>query len=308
MDYSTSASTFTEALDKAQTTGNTCLQFQACEGLGVCQYHMEQYSEAVDSFNTALELLDKIKEDTGIARERVMEKLSDTTEIMQMSVKASDCLSSASPECSQLPNSYNQANNVSNRPLSHSPERNQLSSKGPGKGKQRKKRETHPTSFQNQDSCDLEIQAYEETLISSDESPSHEPDSADRKRTSYLTATQSYQAHTTDAQQHTQLTPISSHSSLSQGQGINYPVTEGSLAIGPNARNTYTIESSRVKSEGKRRRGRGVKVVTEIVEKEKVEQEREANMNEREDQDGTPPVTRDHGFSSAQHSKVCIIL
>ena len=276
----------------------------------MCQYHLEQYTEAVDSFNTALELLDKIKEDTGIARERVMEKLSDTTEMLQISVKASDRLSSASPECSQLPNSHNHANNVSNRPLCHSAERNQLSSKGPGKGKQRKKKETRPISFQNQDSCDLEIQAYEETLISSDESSSHELNtSADRnkcERTSDLTATRSYQAHTTDAQQHPQLTPISSHSSLLQGQDINYPVTEGSLAIGPNARNTYTIESSRVKSEGKRRRGRGIKVVTEIVEREKVEREREANMNEREDQDGAPH--RDHGFSSAQHSKVCIIL
>ena len=284
----------------------------------MCQYHMKQYTEAVGSFNSALELLDKIKEDTGIARERVMEKLSDTTEILQKSTKASDQLSPASPECSQLPKSHSQANSISKSPLDHSVEKtSQISSKGPGKGKQRRTTETHRTSFQNQDSCDLEIQAYEETLISSDDSSDHELNASDdrneHERTSHLEASgPGYQAHTAGAQQHTP-TSISSHSSLLQGQGVNHPqspVTEGSLAIGPNARDTYTIESSRVKSEGKRRRSRGVKVLTEIVEREKVEQAREASVHERDDPDSALPLadSRDRGLSSVQHSKVCIIL
>ena len=44
---------------------------------------MRQYSEAIGSFNTALEALDRLEEeDTGIPRERMKEKLSDAAEAL----------------------------------------------------------------------------------------------------------------------------------------------------------------------------------------------------------------------------------
>ena len=44
---------------------------------------MRQYSEAISSFNTALEALDRLEEgDTGIPRERIKEKLSDAAEAL----------------------------------------------------------------------------------------------------------------------------------------------------------------------------------------------------------------------------------
>lgn len=44
---------------------------------------MGKYDEAMTCFRQALSILDQIREDTGIARERVMEKLSETTEALQ---------------------------------------------------------------------------------------------------------------------------------------------------------------------------------------------------------------------------------
>ena len=87
-DLPAAAESYSRALERAQSTCNPYLQFQACEGMGAAYYQMEQYSEAIQYFNQAILSLDDIKQDTGIARERVMEKLSDATEALQLSKQA----------------------------------------------------------------------------------------------------------------------------------------------------------------------------------------------------------------------------
>ena len=83
-DYPESAKNFSNALAKAHKARNNYLQFQASEGLGAINYHMGRYGEAVSYFKQALEILNEIRQDTGIPRERVMEKLSDAEEALQM--------------------------------------------------------------------------------------------------------------------------------------------------------------------------------------------------------------------------------
>lgn len=83
-DYPEASKNFSNALAKAHKTRNNYLQFQACEGLGAINYHMGKYGEAVSYFRQALGILDEIKQETGIPRERVMEKLSDAEEALQL--------------------------------------------------------------------------------------------------------------------------------------------------------------------------------------------------------------------------------
>lgn len=74
---------FSNALAKAHLAKNTYLQFQTCEGLGSTHNLMGRFGEAASYYQQALAILDRIGEDTGIARERVMEKLSEATEALQ---------------------------------------------------------------------------------------------------------------------------------------------------------------------------------------------------------------------------------
>lgn len=77
------AKTFSNALTSAYQANNNFLQFQTCEGLGSTNHQMGRYGDAVGCFEQALTILDTIGEDTGIARERVMEKLSESTEALE---------------------------------------------------------------------------------------------------------------------------------------------------------------------------------------------------------------------------------
>lgn len=74
---------FSTALVRAEQAHNTLLQFQACEGLGSINHQLGRLTEAAACFRQALGILDQIRQDTGIARERVMEKLSETLEALQ---------------------------------------------------------------------------------------------------------------------------------------------------------------------------------------------------------------------------------
>lgn len=305
-DYTSSATSFTEALDRAHTSQNTCLQFQACEGLGGCYYHLNQYADAVSTFNTALQLLDKTEEDTSIAKERVIGKLSDATEAQRRSEGANE--SPSNIEHGQLSEPHRQGNNDIGQSQERSVKRKSRKSQplSPENGKREKKVvQTRPATLVNQDSCDMEIQAYEETLVSVSSDESSDVLSADHLNGSHeYTDYPASSTHRT-AKQHA-LTPISS---LSQGQSINYPptpVTEGCLALGPNARDIYTTQSSQQQGRGRRKRGKGVRVVTEIVQKEGTQGEREAST----EQDTTHSHIREHTSSlhSAQGSRVCTIL
>ena len=83
-EYPLAHQSFTTALSLAQSETNTPLSFQALEGLGSLSYKTKDYEEAKRYFNEALELLDSMRGgDTGLAKERVMEKLSHVTETLQ---------------------------------------------------------------------------------------------------------------------------------------------------------------------------------------------------------------------------------
>lgn len=407
-DYSASASTFSEAFTKAQTVNNLYLQFQACEGLGACHYHLKQYSEAAGSFNSALELLDQMEGDTGLVRERVMEKLSDATEAIDLShgqtsgtldthgahtgnisgplvsshssstssslqslhysdgeqaeqlqpqhsgagnyhsaatksSKQHDAESSPKPEQrgetlspigqpkseaqptistgspQHFPangsQSSSQHTGASSKRRKLSPQK--ASSKSKGKGKEKRKGEGrdrtkspkahHPTTISAQDSCDLEIQAYQETLMSSESSSGEEDrrhDTPDHLGSSMFSR-HATKSHQTQIQQQPSLTPISSLSSLTQGQSNPemMSVQEGSLAIGPNARDNYTLQSSRVTNGQKGRKGKRSVVHTEIVPKGAAHHIRGSKESSAS---GHPPPQSPR--STEQQSKICTIL
>ena len=414
-DYSASASSFSEAFTKAQAVNNLHLQFQAREGQGACHYHMKQYSEAASSFNSALELLDQMEGETGLARERVMEKLSDATEALGLSqgqtsdplhshggnsgnipspLVSSHSSTSSSPQslhyshgeeaaqlrpqrsttgncrgaakssqqCDvesspkpeqrggrlppldqpksraqptaspaslssprQFPANASQAT-ASSKHIGTSSKRKKTSPKSKSKGKGKEKRKgkgrdrtkspkAHPAALSAQDSYDLEIQAYQETLMSTEGSSGEEDQSAvcDQRHDtpdhlgSSMFSRHATKSHQTQIQQQPSLTPISSLSSLSQGQSNPeiMSVQEGSLAIGPNARDNYTLQSSRVKSGQKGRKGKRPVVHTEIVPKGAAHHSRGANKSSASGHPSPPPQSTG---SSEQQSKVCAIL
>lgn len=82
-DFNNAKEIFTSALEKATVVNDHILQLQAHEGLGSVYYQMKQFPKAKESFHNALGVLQHIKYDTGLARERVMEKISDIMEAEQ---------------------------------------------------------------------------------------------------------------------------------------------------------------------------------------------------------------------------------
>lgn len=68
--------TYSEALLTAHCSRDKLLVIQASEGLGAVYFNTGQYNNAIENYKQALEVLDTVSSDTGLARERVMEKLS----------------------------------------------------------------------------------------------------------------------------------------------------------------------------------------------------------------------------------------
>ena len=87
-DFTSSVSTFSVGLCKAEQLSEGYLLVQCLEGLGSVHYHMKQYSKSQTNFEKALEVLSTC-EDTGLAKERVMEKLSDLMELQFKARKTS---------------------------------------------------------------------------------------------------------------------------------------------------------------------------------------------------------------------------
>ena len=139
---------------------------------------------------------------------------------------------------------------------------------------------------QSQDSHERELQAYQEGLNSShgsSEAPSH---------------------HLYDSSQRSER----EQSSLLQGQGgINPPlsVTEGSLAIGANAREMYRVQQSRVEGGGKGKR-RKTSCTTEIVRRDGQHQEEPDGLTEDDDTNGL--LQSSLPSSHTVHSRTCTIL
>lgn len=268
-DYNLAILTLTEALEKAQTSQNSILQFQACESLGTCYYHTSQYSEAVGAFNSAFQLLGKMQEDTSIAQDRVMGKLSDATRALQNKVVGINDhrQTTTSPEVIYKPTV--EIMNVSALDQSMGGREKKNKGKQPRKDKDKERPSLPPISLQNQDSCDLDLQAYQDTLVSSNESDNEQVEQLHEEYTHPTsTASPNHHSHRTESEEAT-ITPVSSRSSLLQGESTDssqFPVTEGSLAIGPNARDTYTVQTSRTESNGKRNSYRSSN--SEIVKRE----------------------------------------
>jgi len=81
---------FSNALAAAHKSCNIYLQLQACEGLGSIHIWWKKHGDAVGYLEQALMLLDSVPQDSGIARERIMEKLSGAQE--QLDKSKSDVL------------------------------------------------------------------------------------------------------------------------------------------------------------------------------------------------------------------------
>ena len=87
-DFNSSVSTFSVGLSKAEQLSEEYLLVQCLEGLGSVHYHMKQYNKSQTNFEKALEVLSRC-EDTGLAKERVMEKLSDLIELQSKARRTS---------------------------------------------------------------------------------------------------------------------------------------------------------------------------------------------------------------------------
>ena len=97
-EYPSATKSYHQALTKAHSSHDKHLIFQASEGLGAIHYAMGLHSEAIGYFNEALTALGAIDTDTGLARERVMEKLSQVVEASRTGAKpAPTTLQSVTP-------------------------------------------------------------------------------------------------------------------------------------------------------------------------------------------------------------------
>ena len=372
-DYRLAAESFSSALTKAQSARNPYMQFQACEGLGAANYHLDQCSEAITYFNLALEVLDEIKQDTGIARERVMEKLSDATEALQQkksrrgtpSPKPSDC--DASPRLRNgsthsldrigkepprlLPKRHHHHSpemngttetqlNVENLPLPS--KRGLLPPIDPSRSPQLTTRINHDTTSQNEgsrrpsrkhpkpsrrtgkkqslprisegplvkdSSYEDHLQAYMNSYPksggdSSSSESSLSGGSQDGGSSDVLGASM-FSRHAMKRHSHKRrasppkLTPPSPPL---LSQGVSPPaaplvVQEGSLAIGPNARELFTTRTHVVPQGQKHRRHRNPKLQTQIVPKTVV-----ASGTGSRTPTSQSPVVEHH------RSKVCLLL
>ena len=87
-DYTKAIETFTSALEKATLIEDYILQLQALEGMGSVYYQMKKFSIAKENYHNALGVLRHIKYDTGLARERIMEEISNVVEAEQQQMIA----------------------------------------------------------------------------------------------------------------------------------------------------------------------------------------------------------------------------
>ena len=280
-DYTSASATLSDALEKAHASKNTHLQFQVLESLGGCNYHMSCFPEAERAFTSALELLDDTEADTGRTRERVTKKLSDVGEALRKDSRTVDSCPST--------NNHAPPPHSDPRTTNGSTEQTAQESRASPTEKKREKAAARPDTAQSQDSCDMDIQAYEEALSSTQGSSEALEEGRQPVCSSSL---RSGMDDTTS--------PLSSSF---QGQGDINPqlmVTEGSLAIGTNARDTYTVRHSRTDTKGRGKRHK----IAEIVR-------RDQGGGQQEDSGGlddTDGLTQPHSVGSVQHSKTCTIL
>ena len=278
-DYTSASLSLSGALERAHTTEtDTSLLAQAHESLGSCYYCTGHLQEAEAAFNSALELLNRSGEDGGSARERLMKKLSEVRQTLHDN-------SSPTPTGDQKAHTHASSRTP---PINESMEQETASMQQEmalHEGRVKKKMTTAESdTHQNQDSFDEDIQAYEEALNGSKDS-SEFTDGPGVGRTNSI------------------------ESSLSPGQDdINGQPTiaEGSLAIGENARELYTVQQGNGEA-GVGRRKRTTRA-TEIVRRDG---EGERTACDEDSIDGgashTPPTTH-NAAGSVQHSKTCSIL
>lgn len=232
---------------------------------------MSRFSDAEGAFISALELLDNTEGDTETARERVMKKLSDVREASQKSTRAPSTKSQRSP-------SHNES-------MEEAAQESRVSS---AEGKEGKREATAQSNTpQSQDSHKRELQAYEEALNSSRGS------SEALERTSH---------HFSDNSSRR----LRLEHSPPQGQrGVmshHLTVTEGSLAIGANARELYTVQQRRMEARGKGKRQKA-SCTTEIVRRGEGGGEQEPAEGEDDTNDSPQSPA-----AATVHSKTCLIL
>ena len=82
-DFNKAIETFGSALERATLIEDYILQLQALESTGSVYYQMKRFSKAKENYHNALGVLRHIKYDTGLARERIMEEISNVVEAEQ---------------------------------------------------------------------------------------------------------------------------------------------------------------------------------------------------------------------------------
>ena len=288
--------TLSRAVEKAHSVETeTGLEIEARESLGSCYYHLGRFSEAEAEFNSVLELLAKAEGDVDVsaARERVERKMSNFREILHKKETASPTNSpTANLTGSQNPHINSRETSVDESAGLDEAQQDSRCVSGTLKKEQRREsRSSTPQS--QQDSCDAQLQAYEKILNSSEDG-SHSENEAE-EGSSHL-GTSSIEAPSP------------------QGQGdINsqQTVPEGSLAIGVNARQLYTLQQSRAQNNGARQKTAN-RSTTEIVRVDqdsmRGQQEEVRGGQEDTDEATTPIPGSDHNnLRVTQHSKTCTV-
>ena len=331
-DYVAAKTSYLNAQKQAEAAGNLYLQFQASEGLGSLCIQTNRPKDAIHHLKQALKTLDEIKQDTGMARERVMEKLSDATEALHKDTpnhhrstaissegsSSEECPSgqrgppeghhpsvpgTSSEECSSiLPENSLQENGEKNVTASLSGRSTEVDSslplpakkatallppikstkvtlaaaegvdgstpEGPSKkplhkkATARRKRNKLGTVNEVPDAHEQLLNAYVES-IKNDESLASSSDtnlSSSEDHSDHLLGASVFSRHASKAHPGPQPSPWTSRSVPESPRSVG----EGSLAIGPNAREIYTTGTTVIEKEHKRGKTR-LQVQTEIV-------------------------------------------
>ena len=289
-DYSMAAESFAQALSKAKLCGNLALQCQASEGLGSLSYLTRQYSKANEYFTDSLDLLNQIGDDTGLARERIMEKLSDVA------------------EAQHNPHVLEPVVEISHTPQIH-PQVSMQHSRTPRYLHSKMRQFAYPPPPTPIPLLLPPIQPH-----SLERERLHGRSSALHRRHDPIPELQPSLYETDDGLRHSStLTSLTSDSSSSQlsisvfsparSRNQSADITEGSLALGPNAKQLYTVqvEDTLTKKGHHRKRLKSTKIVP-IKPSASVQ---ESSLPSTNTLTTAPPT--DAPISHNSHSRMCNI-
>ena len=335
--------TFNKALAAAHHADNIDLRFQAYEGLGSIQLHWGRHGEAVCYFERAVVILDHIKEDPEIARERIMEKFSEALKLLEQTKRAMEEENVSQGEClareMKLGDVWRDDKNEEGSSNVHAKRMTRSSSPesvtatlSPSNSPRvplphRVKKNRGKITLQERRGIGGRLPFLRTSGMGSPQSPSRlklssHPSKRDKERlqqhptnghseSTYSAKLQTYMNSYKSSQDDNDIdfkTSLRGPSSIGIPDGSQSPVKEGCLAIGAQAREKFkvqTVEEGSEKLKGRKAKGRHQQGKRNEIVSTSASQRVESTSSEERESNGDSVA---QARTSTQQSKLCTIL